>query len=337
MNIQGIGHLYGTVGGLTSHALYFFESMNNIAPIQQTHIDFSRPPKITSIENYNADVNILISVPEYCELFKNPKFKGKKIAFAALEHTDFKQTLPFFDSLDELWVPTNWSKNTLIEQNCQKNIKVVPEGVDPKFNPAAHPQKAIKNIPQFKFLYVGRPDVRKNITAVVSAFLEEFQNDDAVLILDTLIKDYQSFRFPKIIHVNPVYMNHGALAGLYTACDAFVLPTHAEGWGLSIIEAMACGLPTITTNYSGHTEYANASNAYMIDYTLSNIPQIHDVPEFYQGIWAEPDYRHLRSLMRYVYEHREEAKTKGMKASEEILSKWTWDTAAKKAFDILQS
>jgi hypothetical protein len=41
------------------------------------------------------------------------------------------------------------------------------------------------------------------------------------------------------------------LVALIRSCHAFVLPTRGEGWGLPILEAMACELPCIITDYSG--------------------------------------------------------------------------------------
>jgi glycosyltransferase involved in cell wall biosynthesis len=42
---------------------------------------------------------------------------------------------------------------------------------------------------------------------------------------------------------------------MYKAADAFVLPSHGEGWGRPIMEAMSMGLPVIATNWSGQTAY----------------------------------------------------------------------------------
>lgn len=49
--------------------------------------------------------------------------------------------------------------------------------------------------------------------------------------------------------------NDAVLSRVYNGLDVFVLPTGGEGWGLPILEAMACGIPTLVTNYSGHLDF----------------------------------------------------------------------------------
>jgi len=52
---------------------------------------------------------------------------------------------------------------------------------------------------------------------------------------------------------------------LLRACDAFVLPSHNEGLSLSMLEAMATGLPVIATDVGGHAEViSNASEGWLI-------------------------------------------------------------------------
>ena len=206
---------------------------------------------------------------------------------------------------------------------------MVPEGVDPEiFNPSRTPQPALKKFDVFKFLCIARYDKRKNLDVLIKAFLEEFKHeDDVALVMSNLAVNKQIFRDKKIIYVNPMNSHH-TLGRLYASCDSFVFPTRAEGWGLPVCEAMACGLPTIVTGYSAITDYANNSNAYIINHTMEDMPND-------RGQWANPDEKHLRHLMRYVYENREEAKEKGKQASEDILGNFTWDHATQKALQLL--
>jgi glycosyltransferase-like protein len=59
-----------------------------------------------------------------------------------------------------------------------------------------------------------------------------------------------------------------ALAALYRAADVFVFPSVKEGWGLVVLEALACGLPVIASKMPPMTEYLeDGSNALLVDPT----------------------------------------------------------------------
>ena len=123
---------------------------------------------------------------------------------------------------------------------------------------------------------------------------------------------------------------------LYRSADSLVLSTRGEGWGLPILEAMACGLPVIATNWSAHTDFFNETNGYPIEAGAIVAGQVRRCP-YYKGFnWAEPSLEHLRALLRHVYEHPEEARRKGERASMEVLSKWTWQQSARCIVDRLE-
>ena len=47
--------------------------------------------------------------------------------------------------------------------------------------------------------------------------------------------------------------------------DCGIFLSRAEGWNLGLLEMMAMGKPVITTNYSGHTEFATPANALLVE------------------------------------------------------------------------
>ncbi len=54
------------------------------------------------------------------------------------------------------------------------------------------------------------------------------------------------------------------MARMYNALDVFLLPTKGEGFGIPIVEAMACGIPVITTNCTAQKEICAEGGAWMI-------------------------------------------------------------------------
>jgi glycosyltransferase involved in cell wall biosynthesis len=249
--------------------------------------------------------------------------------------------LRVLETLDEIWVPSDWGRAVLIANGLPaERVHVVPEGVDPAvFRPAtAAPEAAPR---PFRFLCVGKWEVRKGIDDLVRAFAREFAPDEPVeLILHCHNQFLPGFDMRNAlgrlalgahapIRTSPPLPLRG-LAELYGACDVLVLPTRAEAWGLPIIEALACGIPAIATNYSGHTMFLDDRNGWLVDVECM-IPV--DDPFFYGtaeplGEWAQPDRRHLRSLMRRAYAHADERRAKGLRARD-VVRRWSWDDAAR--------
>lgn len=53
-------------------------------------------------------------------------------------------------------------------------------------------------------------------------------------------------KYPDIVHTG--YIDHKELPNLYSGADIFVLPSYCESFGFPLLEAMACGVPVITSN-----------------------------------------------------------------------------------------
>jgi len=98
---------------------------------------------------------------------------------------------------------------------------------------------------------------------------------------------------------------------------------------MPLMEAMACGLPAIATDWGAHTEFVHEGVAYPLR-VRGTIPAVAKCP-YYDGFrWADPDPEHLRALLRHVFENREEAARRGAAAAREMAEKWTWERTAEK-------
>eukprot|EP00241_Pyramimonas_parkeae_P002511 CAMPEP_0114225736 /NCGR_PEP_ID=MMETSP0058-20121206/835_1 /TAXON_ID=36894 /ORGANISM="Pyramimonas parkeae, CCMP726" /LENGTH=514 /DNA_ID=CAMNT_0001336369 /DNA_START=186 /DNA_END=1730 /DNA_ORIENTATION=+ len=89
-----------------------------------------------------------------------------------------------------------------------------------------------------------------------------------------------------------------SMPALYAGADAFVLPSHGEGWGLPLMEAMAMELPTIGTDFSGNKDFMNDHNSYLI-----RVEDMLEGPD--GGQWANPSEQHLKELLQRVWEERD--------------------------------
>ena len=91
---------------------------------------------------------------------------------------------------------------------------------------------------------------------------------------------------------------------------------------------MSTGLPLIATNWSGPADYLDPADSLPLSYRLVDAQGTECQGLRYFGLWAEPDYEHLRYLMRWLYEHPEEAAEKGRIAAERVHEGWSWDRIA---------
>ncbi len=114
------------------------------------------------------------------------------------------------------------------------------------------------NISKPFFLYVGRLEKKKNTPTLIEALSLVRENNPEIKEKLVLIGN-ASFGFDEVKYVIeefdlnndvliPGWVAEDDLAYLYNAATAFVFPTKHEGFGIPILEALACGLPTIASD-----------------------------------------------------------------------------------------
>lgn len=247
--------------------------------------------------------------------------------------------------VDEFWANSNYVRQVYVASGVDAaKVKVVPLGIDPTvFRPDA-PPRTLATTKRFKFLFVGGTIHRKGPDVLLAAYLKIFTAaDDVCLVIkdfggksvyagQTLEGHIQAAQAtpnsPEILYLNEE-LPSDALPGLYTACDSLVHPYRGEGFGLPILEAMACGLPAIVTAGGSADDFATDEFAYRIPAGKQSIgDSISGLKLAGPGWLLEPDAIALGKRMKWVVNHCGEARAKGFAASEYVRREWTWERAA---------
>ncbi|NNJ11447.1 glycosyltransferase family 4 protein [Chloroflexales bacterium ZM16-3] len=122
-------------------------------------------------------------------------------------------------------------------------------------------------------LAVGTIQPRKNITRLINAYIAARQRGKITARLIVVGKAaWQHSEIQQVANASLYrddvmftgYLDDATVAGLYQTCAAFVYPSLYEGFGLPVLEAMACGAPVITSQISSMPEVAGDA-AIMID------------------------------------------------------------------------
>jgi glycosyltransferase involved in cell wall biosynthesis len=184
--------------------------------------------------------------------------------------------------------------------------------------------------PGFLFLFVFdylSTVQRKNPVGLIEAFKRAFApGEGPQLLIKTINAPLRPLAEEEVlwaahgrhdIHVVDRSLSGEELGGLMAACDCYVSLHRAEGFGLTLAEAMALGKPVIGTGYSGNVDFMNSDNSYLVDYEIGRVGAECEIypPE---GEWANPSVEHAAELMRRVYGDPEEAARIGARAREDI-------------------
>jgi len=260
-----------------------------------------------------------------------------------LEQVDFKGTA--YQNLGNLYrrfiVPKIVKKAALIltvsefeKENIIRRLKVPEEkvqviynGVGPQFTTNYSSQEIEEfrnryNLPEQFIMFLGNTAPKKNTENVIKAYVEFcLQHKEAIPLV---LLDYKKELVIKILEelkrlpllprfVFPGYVPYRQIPLMYNAATLFLYPSLRESFGLPILEAMACGVPVITSNTSSMPEVAGNAAALIDPFDFKDLA----------GALARMLNREVRD--RYI--------EKGLQRAKEF----TWRNSAEKLLRIYES
>jgi glycosyltransferase involved in cell wall biosynthesis len=219
-----------------------------------------------------------------------------------------------YSNSDLVVTPSEFSKKTLCEAFglLEDKVKVVPHGVD--ITRFVVKEKRFEGI---QLLFVGGLEERKGVKYLIEALGPVIDSHSAVELtvvgsgvqeskLRELTRELNLERRVKFTgHVDEV-------TEYYNSADIFVFPSSKEGFGMVLIEAMACGLPIISTNASAIPEVVGSA-----------------------GILVEPrNSEALADAIIKLIESRELREELGRKGRKRVEENFTWEKVVQKMIEV---
>jgi len=162
-------------------------------------------------------------------------------------------------------------------------------------------------------------------------------NPKSMLVMHCLPRDQTGWDLPQILRdrgllnnvvftdkaskgVGDIHVPESDMRKLYCTMDVHALSTGGEGFGVPIVEAMACGIPNVVTDYCTTKEFlteqsvGDDGNPVFTNVRGISVP-INEVEVHHTGgIWAKVNTGAMAKAFQYLKDNDGEAKQMGMKA-----------------------
>lgn len=232
--------------------------------------------------------------------------------------------------MDEIWVPSTYSAEAI------RTITDVPVFV------FGHPVEVPKVDPSIDTRRLGMPEgfvfffmfdflsttSRKNPIGLVEAFSKAFRpGEGPSLVLKSInarervvetagVKDAIGDR-SDIVFID-TYVSSAEVTAMLARADCYVSLHRSEGFGLTLAESMALGVPVVATGYSGNLDFMDEDCAFLVPAGRSLVGR-GSPPYPPDSIWGEPDLDAAAEQMRRVYASKKEASRRASLARKRVL------------------
>ncbi|MGB9113194.1 MAG: glycosyltransferase, partial [Acidimicrobiales bacterium] len=241
---------------------------------------------------------------------------------------------------DEIWVPSAYSADAI------STITDVPVLI------FGYPVEAPKVDMSIDTGRLGMPDgfvfffmfdflstiSRKNPMGLIDAFVRAFEpGEGPTLVLKSINADERPLDVvrikeaigdrPDIVFID-AYYSQAECTAMVARSNCYVSLHRSEGFGLTLAEAMALGVPVVATGYSGNLDFMDDDSAFLVPAGRSRVGR-GSPPYPPDSIWGEPDLDAAAAQMRRVYESPKEASQRLANARKRVLREHGYKAAGR--------
>lgn len=176
------------------------------------------------------------------------EYKRFNVSYPPIDPRTIKRSLQEYQEADYIFVPSEFAYKSFLENGFpEKKLKLIRFGVDlNRFKPKE------KKRDKFRVIFVGQVGLRKGVQYLLQAWKELNLKEAELVLVGPVFPDFkkilQEYKdLPNLVQIH--YSNE--TEKLYQSSSVFVFPTIEEGTALAVLDAMAAGLPVVTTPNAG--------------------------------------------------------------------------------------
>lgn len=272
-----------------------------------------------------ADVEIWFEQPQHWKFSPNTY----KIGYHPWESTLLQPGwAEIMNECDEVWTPSpiiaDWYTRFA---GITAPVYVYEHGVDPFWKPK---KRTVDGT--FKFLHVGADASRKGAKEAMQALRLAFpRHTDVEINMKMISRGWNIGQMRRVNFINK-RMPITDLLQMYHDNHAFVYPSWGEGFGLTPLQAMATGMPTITVpGWAPYAEFLDPNLSIDSKFWPSQWPTLHP------GNMLKPDMDSLIDAMRYAYDNYAEVEQSARDRVSQITSVYSWEKMTENMFKNLEN